>query len=95
MPLDVTAKTFRVNYDTAEPTFDWSSANGLPRPDFQAQAHNRMLCDYISDWLATNQISKIEEIYHNPYPVGFVCRWIERAEEAEARVRELEHKLVG
>lgn len=95
MPLDVTAKTFRVMTDEDATTRDWQSTYTLPRPTFQPRVCNRLLCDYISDWLATNEIKKIEEIYHNPYPVGFVCRWIERAEEAEEKARLLERELAS
>lgn len=97
MPLDVSAKLFKVNPEVAEPTTDWSCTIGLLRPQFTPSVGNlnsRPLCDYVTDWLTVNQIKNIDAIYHNPYPVGFVCRWIERAEAAEARVRELEDGLL-
>lgn len=61
--------------------FPLNSINGVPVVVLPEKLDN-----YCSAWLTANQKLRTE-VMHGIFPLGMVLRWIERAEEAEAKLK--------
>lgn len=77
-----------VYYDGGGQWMDCTESE-IKRPDYLPSHNSRPLADFIQEWLASNGITDIRTIYHNPFPVGFVMTCIDRYERAEQLLREI------
>ena len=68
------------------PSCPWTEPQ---EPKIQVVALPEHLQAHVDGWLKSNQREAVE-VRHGVFPLGMVQRWIERGEEAEAKLREVE-----